>query len=190
MTYLVLGLVKFLGIHLVGAVGLRDRMVGILGENPWKGLYSLISFLGLGLIVFGYGQARAAPVVVWVPPVGMQHAALTLMLPVFPLLAATYLPGRLSRWSGGHPMLVGTVLWGLAHVLANGMLHDVLLFSGFLGWALVVRLSFLRRPPRDIPRAPEAGYNDVIAVVGGLVLYGITLGGTHQWLFGVSPLPR
>jgi hypothetical protein len=70
--------------------------------------------VGLGLIVWGYAQARLSPTVVWAPPVGLRHAALTLMLPVFPLLTAAYVPGRISRWAGGHPMLVGTLLWALA----------------------------------------------------------------------------
>jgi len=188
MSLLLVGLFLFLGIHLTGAFGMRETMVERTGgEGPWKGLYSLVSLVGLVCITMGYAEARAAPSVLWVPPVWTRHLALTLMLPVFPMLFAAYLPGRIQS-TLKHPMLVATKTWALAHLLANGMLHDVLLFGGFLAWAVIVRISLGRREPRDIPMAPPSGLNDGIAVVGGLMLYGATLMKVHLWLFGVPPL--
>jgi uncharacterized membrane protein len=189
MPMLILGLALFVGIHLSAVTGLRAAAVARLGEGPWKGLYSLISALGLAAIVLGYGLARQEPSVLWVPPTWTRHLALTLMVPVFPLLLAAYLPGRLRQWAAGHPMLVATLLWATAHLLANGMVADVLLFGSMALWALVVRLSFTRRTQRDIPMAPPSAANDVIAIVGGLGLYVLTLLKAHVWLFGVAPLP-
>ncbi len=109
------------------------------------------------------------------------------MLPVFPLLFATYLPGRI-RTAVKHPMLVATKTWALAHLLANGMLADVLLFGGFLAWAVADRISLKRRVVRPVAGAPPSPWNDAIAIVGGLALYGITLFWLHRVLIGVPLL--
>lgn len=191
MTLLIAGLLLFLGIHSVAiaAPALRASAVAKLGLKGWKGIYSLVAIAGFVLICIGYGEARVTnPVWLWQPPKGLRHLALLLMLPVFPLLLAAYLPGRLQR-AAKHPMLVATKLWALAHLLANGGLHDVLLFGGFLAWAVADRISLKRRvavaPP---PGAPPSRWNDAIAVVGGLALYGLFVGGLHRWLVGVSPI--
>ena len=149
MLVLVVGLVIFLGVHSVSIVapGWRTATVARLGERPWKGLYSLASAVGLALIVIGYGMARRDPVVLYTPPAALRHLALVVMLPVFPLLFAAYLPGRI-RAAAKHPFLLAVKLWALAHLLANGMLADVLLFGGFLAWAVADRISVKRRPAR------------------------------------------
>lgn len=191
MTLLITGLVLFLGIHsiAIAAPGLRASAVTKLGLNGWKGVYSLIAILGFVLICIGYGEARITnPVWLWQPPKAMRHIALLLMLPVFPLLLAAYLPGRI-RTAAKHPMLIATKLWALSHLLANGGLHDVLLFGGFLAWAVADRISLKRRsvtqPP---PAAISSPWNDAIAVVGGLALYAVVLLWLHHALFGVSPM--
>lgn len=189
MTLLVLGLVIFFGIHSVSIVApaWRDRRAA-RNEGAWKGGYSVVAAVGLGLIVWGYGMARQMPVVLYTPPAGLRHLALLLMVPVFPLLFAAYLPGRI-RTAARHPMLVAVKLWALAHLLANGTAADVLLFGSFLGWAVVDRISLKRRPVRSVPAAPAGRANDLIAVVGGLVVYGLVVVWLHRWAIGVSPLP-
>jgi uncharacterized membrane protein len=146
MTLLIIGLVLFLGIHSVSifAPTWRDQQFAQRGEAAWKGVYSVVSLIGFVLLVYGYGAARQAPVVLYTPPAAMRHIALLLMLPVFPLLFAAYLPGRIKS-AAKHPMLAATKLWALAHLLANGNLADVLLFGGFLAWAVADRISLKRR---------------------------------------------
>jgi uncharacterized membrane protein len=189
MAMLIIGLLLFLGVHCVGFVapGLRSRAVAKLGEGPWKGLYALISIIGLVLIVRGFALARQTPVVLYVPPHWLRHVAFLLMLPVFPLILAAYFPGRIKA-AMKHPMLAAVKFWALAHLLANGMLADVLLFGGFLAWAVADRISFKRRPPQHIRTAPARPFNDVLAVVAGLALYALFIGWAHARLFGVSPL--
>ncbi|HEX6361555.1 MAG TPA: NnrU family protein [Albitalea sp.] len=189
MAWLVLGLVLFLGMHSVSIVapGWRDAQVAQRGEWPWKGLYSAVSIAGFVLLIVGYGAARQAPVLLYDPPTWTRHLALVLMLPVFPLLVATYLPGRIKA-AVKHPMLTAVKLWAVSHLLANGMLHDVVLFGGFLAWAVFDRLSMKRRTERPIPGAPPRPANDLVAIVLGLVLYGVFVTWGHRWLTGLSPL--
>ena len=196
MAWLVLGLVLFLGVHSVSIVSPagRNRLARQLGEGPFQGLYSLASFAGLALIVWGYGLAREAPVLLYSLPTGFRHLAALLMLPVFVLLLAAYLPGRI-RTATRHPMLVAVKLWALAHLLAQsvtgGTAADVLLFGGFLAWAVVDRISIQRRARagllRSVPALPASGMNDAIALIGGLALYLGFVFWAHAWLFGVKP---
>lgn len=188
MLYLVLGMVLFLGIHSIAIVApaWRDRTAAGLG-NAWRGIYSLISIAGLILIVWGYGIARRAPAMLYAPPAWSHYVTAVLMLPVFTLFLAAYLPGRIKS-ALKHPMLFSVMLWSAAHLVATGMLADVVLFGGFLGWAIADRVSFGWRTQRAIPGAPSTKFNDLIAVVGGLAIYLIFLLWLHVRLTGVQPL--
>ncbi len=192
MTWLIVGLVLFLGVHSVSIVApaARDRWAAALGENGWKGLYSVLSLAGLVLIVVGYGAAREAPVILYTPPAGLRHLAALLMLPVFILLLAAYLPGRIQR-AARHPMLAAVKFWALAHLLANGSLADVLLFGGFLAWAVADRISAKRRAAAGLRVGPplklSGSDRDLWAVIGGLLVYGVFAGWAHGALFGVRP---
>jgi uncharacterized membrane protein len=160
-----------------------------MGEKPYKGIYSLLSIVGFVLLVWGYGVARQHPIVVYAPPLWTRHLTALLMLPVFPLLLAAYLPGRIKA-AVKHPMLAAIKAWAFAHLLANGMAADLLLFGGFLIWAVADRISIKHRPVvRPTPGPPPMKYNDVIAVVGGLALYVIFVFWLHLRLIGVSPMP-
>jgi uncharacterized membrane protein len=189
MPILIIGLVLFIGIHSISIAtpALRARAVASLGANRWRGIYSLISAVGFGLILYGFHLARMAPVVLYVPPLWMRHVTLLLMLPVFPLILAAYLPGRIKT-ALKHPMLAAVKLWAFAHLLSNGFLADVVLFGSFLVWAIFDRISLKRRPQQTIAAAPPSRFNDLIAVVVGLALYAIFILWAHFWLFGVSPM--
>jgi uncharacterized membrane protein len=190
MPLLIAGLVLFLGVHSVAIVAptFRTRTIQRMGEGAWKGLYALISLAGFVLICYGFGLARQAPVVLYSPPTWLRHLALLVMLPVFPLLIAAYLPGRIKT-AAKHPMLAAVKFWAFAHLLANGSLADVLLFGGFLAWAVVDRISVKRRAmPQVLRTAPPGPWNDAIAVVLGLAVYALLIGWAHVRLFGVSPL--
>lgn len=192
MTIFIVGLIVFFAVHSVSIVAPRWRAEQIdrLGEGAWKGLYSGLAAVGLGLLIFGYGVARQAPVTLYTPLPALRHLALALMVPVFPLLLAAYLPGRI-RMATKHPMLLAVKLWASAHLLANGTLADVLLFGAFLLWAIADRISAKRRamtqPPRITPSASARPWNDVLSASVGLVLYALFVWRLHQWLFGVAP---
>ena len=190
MTYLVIGLLVFLGVHSIGifAPAWREATIARLGDATWKAAFALVSVVGFVLLVHGYGVARLDPHVLYATPTWMRHVAALLMLPVFPLLLATYLPGRIKA-AVKHPMLTATKAWALAHLLVNGTVADVLLFGGFLAWAVADRIAAGKRAvPRRTLASPPSRWNDLIAIVGGLVLYVLFAGWAHAQLFGVAPM--
>ncbi len=191
MTLLVFGLVIFLGLHSVrifGEAG-RERSIARLGEGPWKGVFSLLSLAGFVMIIYGFGQARWTAPLLWAPPVFTRHIGLTLMLFSLILLAGYGLKKSHVTVLTHHPMLWAVILWSVAHLLANGSAADVVLFGAFLVWAVLdLQSNYARdRANAVVYPAPEWGAT-IGAVVVGVVLWGLLLGGLHQWLFGVSPL--
>ena len=190
MALLALGLILFLGIHSVSIVApaWRNAQVTRRGEHAWKGVYSLVSLAGLVLLIYGYGAARQSTPLLYAPPQLLRQFSLLLMLPVFPLLFAAYMPGRIQR-GARHPFLLAVLLWATAHLLSNGTLADVLLFGAFLVWTVADLISVQRRAvPHKVPGAPPAAFNDVVAIVGGLLVYVGFLLWAHRWMTGVSLL--
>ena len=189
MSILLAGLLIFFAVHSVSIFNepWRDSMVAKLGEWRWKGVYSLLAIIGFVLIVWGYSLARVGPVLLYSPPTLLRHVSILILVPVFPLLLASYLPGRIQAMTR-HPTLVAIKLWALAHLLTNGTLADVILFGSFLAWAVIDRISMKRRTQRFIPGALPSKVNDRIAVLLGLVLYVSFVLWLHTWLIGVSPI--
>ncbi|MFM9940038.1 MAG: NnrU family protein [Hyphomicrobiaceae bacterium] len=193
MILLLLGLLIFLGIHLVPTQPtLRQGLAARFGEGAYKGLFAVIAFAGLALIVLGYHKIQLAPgknPVLWSPPAWGRHVTMTLMLPVFILLIAAYLPGRITA-AVRHPMILAVKLWALAHLFVRGDAASLALFAGFLAWAVFDRISLKRREAAGLV-VPKSGpvLNDVIAVIGGLVLYYIMMKWGHPALIGVRVIP-
>ncbi len=187
MLLLVLGLVLFFGAHSLPMArpAWRTQAIARAGEGPYQLGYALVSMLGMVLMVLGYGAARADnPVLVYQPPVWLRHVSLLLMLPVFTLVLAAYLPGPIQR-ALKHPMLIGVLLWALAHLLANGTLADLLLFGLFLVWSVAELFSLMRRQAPVVQAAPPSKWNSPIALLAGLTIYVAFILFLHQWLIGV-----
>jgi uncharacterized membrane protein len=189
MGLLITGLIIFFGLHSVAIVApaWREQRVRSMGVNAWKALYSVLSGIGFALILIGYGHARLNAATWYVPPVVLRHVTFLLMLPVFPLLLAAYLPGRLQA-RAKHPMLAAVKFWATAHLLAIGTAPDVLLFGSFLTWAVVDRISLKRRAGGPVPPRIMIAHADLIAIAGGLALYALTIFKLHALVIGVSPL--
>ena len=191
MLVLILGLVIFLGLHSVRIVadGWRAQTITRIGAQPWKGLYSLVSIVGFGLIVWGFGLARQQPVQWWSPPPAMRHVAALLTLLAFVLLAAAYVPGNGIKARLHHPMVLAVKVWALAHLLANGNAAHVVLFGAFLVWA-ALNFSAARRRDRAAATVYPAG--NAAATVGvlivGVVAWAVFAFWLHGWLIGVRPL--
>ncbi len=192
MLVLVIGLVVFFAIHLVPAGGeLRNGLVARFGETGYKAIFSIVSLIGLVLIVLGFAKLQMHPgknPQLWVPPLWSRHLAIALMLPSMIALVAAYVPSRIHTMLK-HPMLVAIKIWALAHLLANGDLAALILFGSFLAFAVYDRISVKRRAVLG-PLGDKTGgpINDVIVLVLGTALYLVILLWAHKLLIGVSPL--
>jgi len=191
MILLLLGLLLFLGIHSVRiyAAPWRTAQIARVGEGKWKGVFSLVSLVGFFLIVWGFGQARLDPLVLWHPPVWTRHVAALLTFVAFVLIAAAYVPGTWIKAAIGHPMVAGVKVWAVAHLIANGVLADVVLFGGFLVWAIAA-FAASRKRDREAGTVYPAGSlsRDAIAsLIGGIawIVFALWL---HLRLIGVQPL--
>ncbi len=187
MTWLILGLIVLIGIHLVPAApAVRQQMVEKMGPWPYTAVFSLISLIGLGLIVWGKAMAQIIPL--WGPPAWGYYVPPLLMIPAFVLLAGAYLPGNTKRFIR-NPMATAVVLWAVGHLFANGDAASLILFGGLGAYSAFSIWSANRRGAQKQADTVHYGW-DVLVVVVGLALYA-ALVMLHPTLFGVPAMaPR
>lgn len=192
MLFLVVCLALFLLTHLlkVFAPQFRARMIAKLGEGPFKGLYSVVSLITLGLVIYAFGEARQETGMLWNPPVWTSHLAVTLMLPAMICLIASLIPAGHIATKTKHPLILSVKIWALAHLLANGETSSILLFASFLAWGVVMRISLKRRERagENVVRPFVSSRYDLVAIIGGVVLWGAFILKLHEWLIGVQPI--
>ncbi len=190
MAYLIAGLIVFLGVHSVRIVAdsWRSRTMARMGEGVYKGVYSLVSLLGLLLIIYGFGIAREMPVVLWSPPVAMRHTASLFTLLAFILLVAAYVPRNGIKARFHHPMVLGVKAWAVGHLLANGTVAHVVLFGSFLAWAVV---NFIAARKRDRSAGTQYLAGTLVAtaitVLLGMAAWAAFAFKLHGLLIGVRP---
>ena len=177
MPQLIAGLLIFLGVHSVGiaAPQWRTQQVARMREGSWKLAYGAVSLVGLFLVIWGYGLARADPVVLWAAPAFARHLTALLTVIAFVLIAAAYVPGTRIKAA-------------LGHRLANGRLAALILFGSFLAWAVitfVVRRARDREAGRTYPAGSLA--RDAIVVVIGVIASAVFALYLHGPLTGIRP---
>lgn len=187
MTILILGLLLFLGAHSVRIVAddWRAAQIARMGPGPWKGVYSLVAVAGFALIVWGYGMTRGQAEL-WLPPLWLRQVSSLLMIVSGVLFVAVYVPRNRIKAAIGHPMVAGTKVWALAHLLTNGRPGDVLLFGAVLVWAVLV-FRAARARDRAVGTTYPAGTftNDMITLVVGIALWAVFARFLHAGLIGV-----
>ena len=191
MALLILGIVLFLGIHLIRVVapGLRTSLIASLGESGWKIAYSVASIVTLVILIYGFGQARDMTPI-WSPPFWMSHITILLMLFAMICLVASLLPAGHIAARTKHPMVLSVKIWALAHLLSNGDGAAILLFAAFLAWGVILRISLKRRERAgEITLRPfvSAKY-DLYAIIIGVIVWALIIWKLHAWIIGVSPL--
>ena len=187
LSVMILGLVLFLGVHMLTTQRkLRERFIVLWGEGGYKLAYSLVAAIGLALIVWGFAHYRATEwVQLWNPPRVLKHLNILLMLPASILVVAAYIRGQIYA-TLKHPMLAGVKLWAFGHLLANGDLGGIILFGAFLAWAVFDRISLKHRNDPGAPPIPVGGVtNDLIAVVVGIIVYLALVFAFHPVVIGV-----
>ena len=191
MLLLIVGLLIFLGVHSlrIFADDWRSRQLARLGAKRWKALYAVISIVGFVLICWGFGLARQHPVQLYAPPLALIHLNALFTLIAFVLFFAARVPRNHFKARLGHPQVLAVKVWAFGHLLATGMLHDVVLFGAFLLWALVL-YPVSRRRDRLAGITYPAGTlkGDVLTVLIGLAAWIAFAFWLHLWLIGVNPL--
>ncbi|KGI78981.1 NnrU family protein [Oleiagrimonas soli] len=191
MTLLILGLILFLGMHCVRvfADDWRTRMIERLGPMPWKAIYALISLLGFVLVIWGFGQARLHPTLLYAPPAMLRHLNSLFTLIAFVFFAAAYVPRNHFKAKLGHPMILGVKIWAFGHLLAIGFLRDAVLFGAFLAWAIIAYAAARRRDRKAGTTYPAGTVKgDIIAVITGVIVWAAFAFWLHMPLIGVNPM--
>jgi uncharacterized membrane protein len=169
MVIIILGIFIFFTIHIVPSTPLKAKLVSCYGANVFKGVFSLISITGLGLIIYGLGEANF--VVLWNPPTWSRAMLMSIMPIVAILWTVAEIPNNIKRWVR-HPMLTAMIIWGLGHLMANGDLATTIVFASFTVFSVtnlfIVNARNLYQPPIKVNRLWDPG-----AIAVGLTLYGI-----------------
>jgi uncharacterized membrane protein len=181
MGVLILGLVIFLGVHASRIIGVRALVVRAIGEPLFAAFYSILSAIGLALIVYGHILAHPSPTL-WNPPEWSRTLALVAVPVSLVLLTATYLPSHIRSFTR-HPMTLGVALWSGAHLLANGEAASMALFGGFFGWSVILLIDLHARGGAF--DRPGSWWADLVAIAVGL---GAATAAAvfHMQLFGVA----
>ncbi len=188
MVMMLLGLALFVGVHVVASLrGLRGDLIARVGEAGYRGFFSLVAISSVLLTGYGYALWRASgPALVWDPPMGMRHLTLLLMLLACICIAAAFIPSHI-RTRLKQPLLVGVKIWAVAHLLANGDIASIVLFTTILLWAGYQRASMKRRG-MPLPAAPSGWVGDAAVVAAGLALYLALAYLFHPYVVGVPVL--
>lgn len=184
MTMLVAGVLLFAFVHFIPALApaLRSGLVQRLGDGGYKGVFSLLLLLAIGLMVAGW--RGTAPVAVYLPLTAMHNFALALLGLAFLLLVLSARASRLRRVIR-HPQLTGVALWGISHLLLNGDNRSLVLFGGVALWAVAEIVAINRREGVWIKTGAPSWGTEAI----NLLLVAIVIAATvaiHPWLSGVA----
>jgi uncharacterized membrane protein len=180
---LVLGVALWISAHMFKrlAPGPRAAMTARIGDGS-KGVFAILLVLSLVLIVVGYRGADYEPI--YFPPAWSGHLNNLLVILAFYVFGIGMAKGALSQ-RVRHPMLTGTLIWALAHLLVRGDLASVILFGGMAAWALAAMVLINAAEPRWTPPPRKPGPRDVVAIPIVLVTYAV-VGLIHRWL-GANP---
>lgn len=172
MITLIAGVALFIAAHVSKrlAPGLRDAI--------GRGGIAAVLVVSLVLMIWGYRSAPLDPV--YTPLPGMGHLNNTLMLVSIFLFGVGGTKGTLYPRMR-HPMLWGTVIWAVAHLLVNGDVASLVLFGGIGLWALLEMALINAAGPWARPAAGRGIKGDGMNLVGTLVLYGL-IAAVHVWL--------
>ena len=183
MILLITGIICFATVHLSPALapGIKATTLQRMGDGGYRGLFSLLIAAGLVLIVLGWRSAT--PELGYLPPDGLKHAAMGLVLLAFLLMVTSSRPSRLRRIVR-HPQLTGVITWAVAHLLLNGDNRSLVLFGGLAVWALL-EIIFINRRDGEYVAPPSPGWGaELVNLVIAAVVVAVVVA-VHPWISGM-----
>ena len=158
----------------------RARAIKLAGnEVIYKIAFAALSLLLL--LLMGLSKASAPYIELWFTPNYLRYLVILLVFPAFVLIVAAYLPSNIKRYVP-HPMLTGIIIWGAAHILANGDVVSLILFGSFIGYSgAAIHLSNKRGLEKQTGVYPREKDLIVVGIAAAafIVIYMI-----HGSLFG------
>lgn len=185
MILLLTGLIAFTLLHMIPFFGqnLKHGVIAKVGNNAYRGIFSLCTLGSMVLIVLGWQAADPAH---WLysPPVWSLHITPVIVLLAILLFIASNAPTNIRRFLR-HPQLYGVILWGAGHLLANGEVRSVLLFGGFVVFGLLSIWGSNKRDGNWVKREPVSRVMDIVTIAIGLAVFG-GLTYFHQSFTGIA----
>ena len=183
MTYLILGIVIFFGVHLVPIFELKNVVINRYGKKPYMAVFALISALGLGLMI--YGKCQAEFTTIWQPMAWAHWVPVIVMWPISILFIWAEIPCSM-KIKLRHPMLLGIVFMCISHLFANGDLASILLFASFGIYAIftMLRQGFEKQESTIASSTPVM---NLLGIIVGTLVYMLVFT-YHQQITGM-PIP-
>lgn len=187
MILLLVGVLFYSLVHLFPALlpAARQKALRRIGEGPYKGLFSILIFASLALVVLGW--KAAVPSAVYRPPLGPGTIPSALMFLALVSFVASVVPSNFRRFIR-HPQMTAVCLWSTAHLLTNGDLRAIALFGGLGLWAILEMMLCNRRDGAWVRPAPRARRMDATVIALAAVLFA-GVAQFHAALFGVPAAP-
>ena len=185
MSLLITGLLLFTIVHLLPAAApdVRGQLVDRLGEDAYRGVFSIVIVASIVIMVFGW--KAATPAGIYVPPVSGGPLISTLVFFAFVMFVASKARTNYKRFVR-HPQMLAVILWSVAHLLVNGDSRSVVLFGGLGLWAIAeIVLCNRRDGKREKPDVVPFSADLLVAVIAGVAFAAFFF--LHRALFGVLP---
>jgi uncharacterized membrane protein len=162
--------IAFVVSHLViSSSAVRPRLIAAVGEQPYRGIYSIVAFGTLGPLIYEFATNKHAGPLLWYfrDSTAMRAITWILMFITLILFVASFInpnPGGLGASSTDveprgilkitrHPGFAAFALFGLAHLPMNGWAGDVFFFGMFPVISIVGGIHQDRRKLREIGAA-------------------------------------
>lgn len=147
----------FLGSHLViSSRAARPRLIAMVGERAYPGIYSIVALATFVPLVLAFAHHKHSGAMLWnlrgVDAIRwMVWLLMLLALVIFVASFITPNPGSMGAQGGDknasvargvlkisrHPGFVAFSIFGLAHILMNGFVGDVIFFGTFPALSIV-----------------------------------------------------
>ncbi|MBT5072473.1 MAG: NnrU family protein [Kordiimonadaceae bacterium] len=182
MDMLLAGLFLWAGVHYIPGLmpNVKEKLVATLG-GAYRPVFALAIISSILLIVFGWKST--SPEFIYEPLSDASQVTGVLMIICFYLLGAANGPSNAKRFIR-HPMLSGVIVWGGAHLLANGDSRSVILFGGMIIWATTEILVINKREGAYEKPEPVPMNKDIIKLLVAIVIYGVVVF-AHPYIAGV-----
>ena len=160
------GIILFFGVHLIPLnTNLKGLLKTRLGEGPYLGLFSLVSLLGILLIILGYESN--SNLIYSINGIFFQYSKYIMFISFSTLIAANF--PTYIKTTTKHPMSLGIAIWSILHLLTNSDIKSVILFGSFLTYAVIsVLIAELRNT--EVEKSSPKIIFDALSIILGAIL--------------------